>query len=369
MINFHLFKKPAFTMLFITAFLGAVMFYAPFIHLIPHAEDVGLTSGDTSLLMIIIGISSFAARIFFGFLCDKTHPFITVMISLILQLICAIVWYLSTNKGLFQFTSFLLGISAGSFVVGVSAINRQIHTSPTHLLSALGMIYGLAFLPAAIAVGPIMGLIREDYGSYDRFLIALIVIAALALVCGVAMFTMLKNQMSDDEMQEWQANKQKEATEAEIQAQKAREEQEQEQIQQSSPIASVAPQPSQQTTVSPPLQPLNHSSPYKPQSTVFSFGQQAPPAGLTVKMPRPNSGNAHKAILDKNNGRLDERKVFAQYCQAILKTRSPRIDKKLSHQTFFVYKDTIPDVATQYALALVRWRLSRSKLPGWPHQY
>lgn len=95
-----MFYRPRFVLFFVAALVGTFNFYLPTVHLVPHAEDMGV--GDPSFLLIIMGIVTICSRIIFGLAADRIGGVNVYTIACTLQLALMILWRYSTTTAHFQ---------------------------------------------------------------------------------------------------------------------------------------------------------------------------------------------------------------------------------------------------------------------------
>ncbi|MCZ7153723.1 hypothetical protein NK280_24320, partial [Salmonella enterica] len=60
-----------FISLYAACLIASFGVFVPFVHLVPHAQDLGIAQGTAVLLLGVIGIGSTAGRFFLGSLADR----------------------------------------------------------------------------------------------------------------------------------------------------------------------------------------------------------------------------------------------------------------------------------------------------------
>jgi MFS family permease len=156
-------------------------------HVVPHAENVGISSRDAAMVMTVLGFVATVARIPEGFLADKigirkTSVILTVVLVLSLGLLSAA----NTSLTALYIFAIVFGLAFGSLDIILSLL-------PPHLfgLVALGAIIGVqnAVICLGGAIGPVVsGLIFDSTGSYQ---LSFVVSAGLSLVA-LAMMILIR---------------------------------------------------------------------------------------------------------------------------------------------------------------------------------
>jgi len=333
-IDSTLFSQPAFSVLFMTGIFGSFMFYAPFVHLLPHAQDYGMSQTGASNLLIIIGVFAVVFRIVFSFLVEFIHPLICLIVSLCLQLVCAVVWYYSDSDAWFQATAAIAAVSAAGFVVSMSALPKRIFSSQKHIIPALAMIYGLSFAPAAILVGPLMGWVKDEYGEYNRFIIALVIIACLAILSSGCLILGLAFKSVDD-VKETEERAEKDKAFVEYQESERKRE-----------IAQI----------------LIQRSMTQPRLDGIQEDYDGDKVGNGC------ADNAAKGDKNIQVERLTGSKL-ENYIESVLKTRPITINPHNQAHLWYIHPSKLRTLATQYAIALAHWSLGRREGSGWRRLY
>ena len=71
MLDFSLFKDPVFILFTLSNFLTSIGFNIPYVYIVSRAKSLGMSDGDASLLLAIIGIANTVGRIILGYISDN----------------------------------------------------------------------------------------------------------------------------------------------------------------------------------------------------------------------------------------------------------------------------------------------------------
>lgn len=181
--DFTMLLVPRFAIFTMATILATFMFYAPYVHLIPHALDKGLSGSDASFLLVIVGIANVVMRPLMGTIVDKLSARLVYFISVLMFTVCCIAWIFAESKVFFYVLSPFLGISIACYIVAVSMVPGEL--LPAHRIGAgVGFSLGLSFFAGACFAGPIMGEFRDIDGDYVNVLIMFAAFSALSTLLG-----------------------------------------------------------------------------------------------------------------------------------------------------------------------------------------
>jgi nitrate/nitrite transporter NarK len=159
-----MFRRPRFVWFFVAVLIGAFNFYAPVVHLVPHAEDHGMSSSESAFLLVIVGILTIFSRIVFGVIVDIFGGAAVFAAANVLQLAFFIVWRYADTKMHFQAAAAFFGVVSGAYIVGTTATVRQL-SLPAELSNAMDWVLGVGYAPGATLGGPVMGWIYASQGD------------------------------------------------------------------------------------------------------------------------------------------------------------------------------------------------------------
>jgi MFS family permease len=136
----------------------------PFVHLVPYAEDYGMTHGTAVVIFGLIGVGSLAGRFALGGLADRLGRR-KLLIAMFVGLVLAQLWWLASTAA-WQLALFALvfGACYGGFVALYPSITVD-YFGPRNASGILGLLYtGGA---AGSFVGPkLAGDLFDRFGSY-----------------------------------------------------------------------------------------------------------------------------------------------------------------------------------------------------------
>lgn len=107
--------KPYIFLFLASLFLGYGVFI-PFVHVVPFAEDVGISADSASIILSIMGASSVVGRLLLGFLADKLGSLLLIRICFFFLGVSPIMWIFSTSFGLLTTFGFIYAFFAGGFI-------------------------------------------------------------------------------------------------------------------------------------------------------------------------------------------------------------------------------------------------------------
>lgn len=164
------FKRLIITRRFLTLccvkFFGSFAYTAPFVHLVPLANDRGLGKNSQAWALSLVGIASLLGRIVSGYLGDRCGHHRMLTISLVQLSACLFLFPHCTSNSEFYFYVVWFGFNGGAFPsLPPSIIGSYFRQYP----NVIGKMVGLNFLAdtcGAIFGPPIVGAMFDASGSY-----------------------------------------------------------------------------------------------------------------------------------------------------------------------------------------------------------
>ncbi|MBI4187343.1 MAG: MFS transporter [Chloroflexi bacterium] len=182
---FKIFRAKSFWLIISAWLLHASSILLVYTHLVPHATDLGISSGEAAGLLSFMGGVSIAGRVLTGVLSDKIGGKLASIICALLG-VAAFLWLIASQElWMLYLFALVYGFSYGGLNTGVGVL-----VSGTFHLTNIGVLFGVLDFGFGIgaAIGPyIGGLIFDVTNSYFlAFLIsALAMLAASAFIAFV----------------------------------------------------------------------------------------------------------------------------------------------------------------------------------------
>jgi MFS family permease len=167
------------------ALLMSFGLFAPFVHLVPYAHDVGLGSGFGVILITLLGVGSTVGR----FLFASVTPWLGRRLSFAMMLAGAgamlVVWSASTSAFALIVFALLFGAFYGGFVAIAPSLAAD-YFGGRALGAVIGALYSGVGIGALLG-SPVTGYAYDFFGSYTG---AILVGAALCFVAfGIMLLT------------------------------------------------------------------------------------------------------------------------------------------------------------------------------------
>jgi len=172
----------------LSAMAGLFLFcsFIIFVHIVPHAIDLGITSANAARIMAIIGGVSIAGRMVMGVASDRIGTRLAVTICFIIQ-VGALFWLQAAGElWMFYLFAGIFGFAHGGFFALISPAVADLFG-----LSAHGTLFGAVFFAGTVGGAispPLAGYIFDVTGSYQ---LAFIIIVAASVV-GLILSLLLK---------------------------------------------------------------------------------------------------------------------------------------------------------------------------------
>lgn len=151
---------------------------------VPYLEDTGFPVEVAAGVLGVLGLTSGAGKVIFGWLCDRILPKYACIIGLFLQLGSMIVLFnirAGSPVSMVWLYAVLFGFGVGSWLPTMSML-----TSTTFGMASYGSIFGvIAFAQSlGVAFGPLMsGYIFDANNSYYWAFVVFIALYAVAIPC------------------------------------------------------------------------------------------------------------------------------------------------------------------------------------------
>jgi MFS family permease len=158
-------KSRLFWLMYAVAFLICVGFFVPMVHLVPYAQDVGLTEAQGVSLVSLLGLGSLLGRFAMGGIADRLgHARSLVAIGCGLGLMF-LLWWVAQSFWLLAVFAVCFGTLYGGYVALMPTLCMELF-GPRSLSAILGLLYTAAGL--ATLIGPTLaGASFDAFGSYD----------------------------------------------------------------------------------------------------------------------------------------------------------------------------------------------------------
>ncbi len=170
-------RSRLFWLMYGVAMLICVGFFVPMVHLVPYAQDVGLSEAQGVSLVSLLGLGSLLGRFGMGSVADRLgHARSLVAIGAGLGFLF-LVWWVATSFWLLAVFAVCFGSLYGGYVALAPTLCMEMF-GPRSLSAVLGALYTAAGL--ATLIGPTFaGASFDAFGSYD---VAILGCAVLSFV-------------------------------------------------------------------------------------------------------------------------------------------------------------------------------------------
>ena len=181
-------RSGPFWMMYAVALLICVGFFVPMVHLVPFAQDVGLSEAQGVALVSLLGLGSLVGRFAVGGIADRLgHVRSLVAIGVGLGLMF-LLWWVARSFWPLAIFAVIFGTLYGGYVALAPTICMEIF-GPRALSGIIGALYTAAGL--GTLVGPTFaGATFDLYGSYD---VSILSCAALSFA-GAAIAAVLRGR-------------------------------------------------------------------------------------------------------------------------------------------------------------------------------
>jgi len=158
-------RSRLFWLMYAVAFLICVGFFVPMVHLVPYAQDVGLTEARGVALVSLLGLGSLLGRFVMGPVAERLgHAPSLVAIGSGLGLLF-LLWWAAQSFWLLAIFAVCFGTLYGGYVALAPTLSMDLF-GPKSLSAILGALYTAAGI--ATLIGPTFaGASYDAFGSYD----------------------------------------------------------------------------------------------------------------------------------------------------------------------------------------------------------
>lgn len=153
-----------FLLLYLGSLVASYGYWVPFVHIVPYAEDRGISSASAALLVSIIGVTNTTGRIVMGAVADRVGRLRIMRLSSLAMAIALFCWPFAQSWPTLAAFGALYGLFAGAFIALLPALAGDYFG-----MQRLAGITGLLFSGAAVGTllgAPVTGMIFDARGSY-----------------------------------------------------------------------------------------------------------------------------------------------------------------------------------------------------------
>ena len=169
-----------FWLIYVGAMLLSFGLFAPFVHLVPYARDMGLGETFGVWLIALLGVGSTVGRFLFASVTDwlgRRRSFALMYAGAGIMLV---VWSQSTSGPALIFFALVFGAFYGGFVAIAPSLAAD-YFGPRALGSVIGALYsGVAF--GALLGSPVAGFAYDFFGSYTGAILSAAGLCAVSLI-------------------------------------------------------------------------------------------------------------------------------------------------------------------------------------------
>jgi MFS family permease len=174
---------------FWTIYIGALLMsfglFVPFVHLAPHARDLGLGEGFGVLLIVLLGVGSTVGRFLFASVTSWLGRRLSFALMYIGAGLMLVMWSVSTSGPALIVFALVFGAFYGGFVAIAPSLAAD-YFGGRALGSIIGALYsGVAF--GALLGAPVAGYAYDFFGSYAGAILAGAVLCLVSFAITVAM--------------------------------------------------------------------------------------------------------------------------------------------------------------------------------------
>jgi MFS transporter, OFA family, oxalate/formate antiporter len=158
-------RSRLFWLMYAVAFLICVGFFVPMVHLVPYAQDLGLSEARGVALVSLLGLGSLVGRFVMGPVAERLgHARALVAIGAGLGLLF-LVWWMAQSFWLLAAFAVCFGTLYGGYVALAPTLSMDLF-GPKSLSAIIGALYTAAGI--ATLIGPTFaGASFDAFGSYD----------------------------------------------------------------------------------------------------------------------------------------------------------------------------------------------------------
>lgn len=160
--------------------------FVPFVHLVPYAQDHGISASAAILLLAMIGVGSTAGRFFLGNLADRIGRHAALVMTFVGMAASLLIWAFATAWWPLAVFAFLFGVFYGGWVAILPSVVMDCFGG-ANVSGIIGMLY------TSVAIGTLIGPSAAGYAfnldhSYLLPILASVLanIIAAVIVAGAA---------------------------------------------------------------------------------------------------------------------------------------------------------------------------------------
>jgi MFS family permease len=178
-------RSRLFWLMYAVAFLICVGFFVPMVHLVPYAQDMGLSEAQGVSLVSLLGLGSLLGRFLMGSVAVRLgHARSLVAIGAGLGSLF-LVWWGATSYWLLAAFAVSFGTLYGGYVALMPTLSMDLF-GPKSLSAILGALYTAAGV--ATLIGPTFaGASYDAFGSYDASILGCAALSFAGAAIALAM--------------------------------------------------------------------------------------------------------------------------------------------------------------------------------------
>ena len=169
-------------MLYAAAFMASLGIFIPFVHLVPYAQDSGLSKSTGVMLFAMIGAGSTAGRFLFGGLADRLgrRRFLACLYVGIAAMF--LWWLIATSVWELVVFSLIFGACYGGFVALAPAVTAD-YFDGKDVIGVIGILY------TSVAVGTLAGptLAGVAFDLWQSYTLPILAASATSLAAAAIM--------------------------------------------------------------------------------------------------------------------------------------------------------------------------------------
>ncbi len=146
----HVIRSRPFLALYCACFVASLGVFVPFVHLVPYAQDIGITSGLAAALMAAIGAGSTIGRLALGNLADRLGRQQSLRLACLGMGTAMILWAFAKSFPALVAFAVVLGVCYGAWVAVLPAVVVDFF-GRTHVSTLIGVLY------TSVAFGTLLG--------------------------------------------------------------------------------------------------------------------------------------------------------------------------------------------------------------------
>lgn len=157
-------RSRQFVSLYAACLISSFGVFVPFVHLVPHARDLGVPPGAAVMLLGVIGVGSTAGRFVLGGLADRMGRQRFLIAMFIAMAMALMIWALATGWWMLAAFAFVFGTCYGGWVAVLPAVVMD-RFGGRNVSGIIGALY------TSVAFGTLVGPSAAGYafdasGSY-----------------------------------------------------------------------------------------------------------------------------------------------------------------------------------------------------------